>query len=238
MQTNEASIFLFIASIIIGLLIAMNMNLGKGSKLLGVEEYEVAYNERIKLQGEIYNLQEQYLELTDKVNDFEMNSKSNKDILGDITEELKKNRIVLGKVPVKGEGVKITLSDAPEVMFGGNYTRGMLVHDTDLVMVINDLRNAGAEAIAINDQRIVFNSSGICWGPSIRLDGVNVIGPFYITAIGNKDVLKSFLDTQKNQVKELKTRKCYVEVETSPEIVIPAYNSSTENKYILPYKEK
>ncbi|WP_017415675.1 DUF881 domain-containing protein [Clostridium tunisiense] len=238
MQTNEASIFLFIASIIIGLLIAMNMNLGKGSKLLGVEEYEVAYNERIKLQGEIYNLQEQYLELTDKVNDFEMNSKSNKDILGDITEELKKNRIVLGKVPVKGEGVKITLSDAPEVMFGGNYTTGMLVHDTDLVMVINDLRSAGAEAIAINDQRIVFNSSGICWGPSIRFDGVNVIGPFYITAIGNKDVLKSFLDTQKNQVKELKTRKCYVEVETSPEIIIPAYNSSTENKYILPYKEK
>jgi len=39
-------------------------------------------------------------------------------------------------------------------------------------------------------------------------------------------------------VKELKLRKCYVEVETSSEITIPAYNGSLENKYLLPYVEK
>lgn len=238
MQTNEASIFLFIASIIIGLLIAMNMDLSKGGKLLDVEQYETAYNERIKLQGEIYNLQEQYNEITGKVSKFEDNPGNHKDILKDITEELKRNRLMLGKVPVKGEGVKITLNDAPEATFGGVYDRKMVVHDTDLAKVINDLRNAGAEAIAINDHRVLFNSSAICWGAPIRFDGVNVVGPFYITAIGNKDVIKNFLDTQKNQVKELKLRKCYVEVETSSEITIPAYNGSLENKYLLPYVEK
>lgn len=238
MQTNEASIFLFIASIIIGLLIAMNMDLSKGGKLLDVEQYETAYNERIKLQGEIYNLQEKYDELTGKVSKIEDNPGNHKDILKDITDELKRNRLMLGKIAVKGEGVKVTLNDAPEATFGGKYDERMVVHDSDLAKVINDLRNAGAEAIAINDHRVVFNSSAICWGAPIRFDGVNVVGPFYITAIGNKDVIKNFLDTQKNQVKELKLRKCYVEVETSSEIIIPAYNSSLENKYLLPYVEK
>lgn len=234
MQTNEANIFLFIASIIIGLLIAMNMDLGKGAMLLDVEQYEVAYSERNKLQGEISGLQKEYLELQNKVNGFDTNSKNQNDVLKEITDELKRNRIILGSVPVIGEGIKITLNDAPEVMFGGDYTNSMLVHDKDLVRVINDLRNAGAEAIAINDHRIVFNSAGLCWGTTIDFDGIKVIAPFYITAIGNKNVLENFLETQENQVKQLKMRKCYVEVESLSELIIPAYNGSLENKYLFP----
>jgi uncharacterized protein YlxW (UPF0749 family) len=238
MQTNEANIFLFIASIIIGLLIAMNMDLGKGAILLDVEQYEVAYTERNKLQNEISDLQEEYLNLTDKVSGFDENSKDENDILLEITEELKRNRILLGVVPVKGEGIKITLNDAPEVMFGGDYTSSMLVHDKDLVRVINDLRNAGAEAIAVNDHRIVYNSAGLCWGATIDFDGIRVIAPFYITAIGNKNVLQNFLETQDNQVKKLKMRKCYVEMETFSELTIPAYNGSIESKYLFPGIDK
>lgn len=238
MQTNEANIFLFIGSIIIGLLIAMNMDLGKGAMLLDVEQYEAAYTERSVLQGEISNLQEEYLDLQSKINSFTTNSKDQHDILGDITEELIQNRVMLGSVPVKGEGIRITLNDAPEVMFGGNYTNSMLVHDSDVLKVVNDLRNAGAEAIAINDHRVTYDASILCWGTTIDIEGIQVIAPFYITAIGNKNVLENFMQTQDNQVKKLKARKCYVEIETLPEVTIPAYNGSFENKYLLPATEK
>jgi len=235
MQTNEANVFLFIASIIIGLLIAMNVDLGNKKNLfLDVEQYETAYNERGKLQNDISDLQEQYMDLTRKINKFESSSKNQYSVVNEISEELKNNRLILGGLPVKGEGIKITLNDAPEVMFGGIYNGSMLIHDTDLVKVINDLRNAGAEAIAVNDHRIIYNSSGLCWGPTINFDGIKVIAPFYITAIGNKNVLNNYLETQDNTIKRLQARKCYVEIEVLPEVNIPAYNGSFSTEFALP----
>lgn len=238
MQTNEANIFLFIASIIIGLLIAMNMDLGKGSAFLDVGQYEQAYTERSELQNDISDLQKQYEELYNKVNKFEESSQKNYTILEDISEELKNNRLQLGLDPVKGEGIKLTLSDAPEVMYGGNYSSSMLIHDKDLIKVLNDLKNAGAEAIAVNDHRIVFNSAGTCVGAAIGIKGIKVIGPFYITAIGNKNVLKNFIETQDNHIKQLKARKCFVELDTLSEVVIPAYNGNLTTNYLLPAVEK
>ncbi len=238
MQTNEANIFLFIASIIIGLLISMNMDLGKGSVFLDVGQYEQAYTERNNLQSEISDLQKQYMDLNNKINKFEESTHSQYTILEDITEELMNNRLQLGLDPVKGEGIKLTVNDAPEVMYGGKYSSSMLIHDKDLIRVINDLKNAGAEAIAVNDHRIIFNSAGTCVGAAIGIKGIKVIGPFYITAIGNKNVLKNFIETQDNHVKQLKARKCYVELETLSEVTIPAYNGSLTTKYILPTVEK
>ena len=71
----------------------------------------------------------------------------------------------------------------------------------DLLMVINDLRAAGAEAIAINGYRIIGSTDGLCAGPTIEIDGIKIIAPFYITAIGNQNVIKSFLENQQNRVK-------------------------------------
>lgn len=233
MRVNEANIFLFIATIIIGILIAMNINLGGQTKFLDVEQYQKAYDDRTKLQTEISNLEDEYFELDRKINKYERGSESDNEIRKEMTEELNENKLALGLSPVVGDGVKITLSDSPKATeLGAKVPWFMLVHDWDLSRVINDLRTAGAEAIAINGHRIIGSTSSLCAGPTIEIGGIKVIAPFYITAIGNQDVIRSFLENQENHMKTLKARDCYVEIEPVYDEKLPAYNGELQSEYL------
>jgi len=228
MRFNEANIFLFIATIIIGILIAMNINLGDQTKFLDVEQYQEAYDDRIKLQTEISNLEDEYFELDKKINKYEKASETDYEIRKEMSNELKENELVLGLTPVFGDGVKITLNDAPGIYSNSN----MLIHDWDLLRVINDLRTAGAEAIAINGYRIIGSTSSLCAGPTIEMGGIKIIAPFYITAIGNQDVIRNFLENQENHVKALKVRNCFVEIESVYNEKLPAYNGELKSEYL------
>lgn len=232
MRINEANIFLFIATIIIGILIAMNLNLSGKVKFLGLEQYQKAYNERTKLQSQISDLEKQYDELTDKINSYERFSRNIDEIVDDMETELSYNELALGLTPVRGDGIRITLDDSPEFKVGGKYTPSMLIHNIDVVKVINDLRSAGAEAIMINNQRVIYDSYANCGGATIEIDDVKLISPFYITAIGNQEVLEKFIEVQENHVKMLNFRMCTVNVELVYDVEIPAYNGKLDINYM------
>jgi len=233
MRVNEANIFLLIATIIIGILIAMNVNLGGKTKFLDVEQYQKAYDSRTKLQNEISNLEDQYVETNDKINKYERSSISEDEVRKEMIGEISKNKLALGLLPVVGNGVKITLNDAPEAtILGQDVPLYMLIHDSDLTMVVNDLRAAGAEAIAINGYRIIGSTAGLCAGATVEIDGIKIIAPFYITAIGNQDVIKSFLENQQNHLKSLKVRSCYVDIESVYDEKLPAYNGELKSEYL------
>ncbi|MGL4730991.1 MAG: DUF881 domain-containing protein [Clostridium sp.] len=238
MRNNEATIFVFIASIIVGLLISMNIEIGDNTRYLDMEQYEDAYNEKANLHRDILALQEELNTLEKKINKYEESSHYTSEVMTEINKELTNNKLILGNSKVEGEGIKITLNDAPQVGFGQEYTNDMLIHDKDIIRVINELRNAGAEAVAVNDYRVVYNSYGFCAGSNINLSGIKIVAPFYITAIGNKDVMENYIETQENHVKKLKRRECYVEVETLSHIEIPPYNGSLESQYLSEAIEK
>ena len=231
MRINEANIFLFIATIIIGILIAMNLNLSGKMRFLDLEQYQKAYNERTKIQSQISDLSEQYRELREKIEGYQEFNKDIDEVVAKMEEELHSNEMALGLTAVKGDGIKITLDDSSEVKVGGKYTNSMLIHNTDVIKVINDLRNAGAEAIMVNNQRVVFDSSAICVGATIEVNDIKIINPFYITAIGNQNVLEKFLESQDNHVKTLISRKCTVNVELVYDVEIPAYTGKMDNNY-------
>ena len=67
----------------------------------------------------------------------------------------------------------------------------LLVHDIDLIRLVNELKNAGAEAISVNDQRIVTNTSIECEGSVIKVNGVKIGAPFEIKAIGLPELLSN-----------------------------------------------
>lgn len=233
MRINEANIFLFIATVLIGILISMNLNLDDKVKYLDVEQYKVAYNERLKLQSEIGNLQDKYDELNTKLNKYKRSSAHSYEVMDEMREEVKNNKFALGLVPVQGSGVTITLNDSPEVATG-KYTSLMLIHDGDVMRVINDLRNAGAEAISINGYRIVYSSSQRCAGPVINQDGKKISAPFTITAIGNKEAIEAYLKTQENHVKTLELRRCFVDIEPVYDVKLPAYTGSLPIEFSKP----
>jgi uncharacterized protein YlxW (UPF0749 family) len=85
---------------------------------------------------------------------------------------------------VTGPGVRITVDDAPD---------GTLVRDRYLRPVVNGLWEAGAEAIAVNGNRLTSRSAIRNSGIAIRVNNRSLSPPYVITAIGNKNTLQADL---------------------------------------------
>ncbi|MEH7353022.1 DUF881 domain-containing protein [Neobacillus drentensis] len=138
-------------------------------------------------------LQKELKQKQDKVLKNEKDLAKEAQVFLNIAEDTEKYRMFLGKVKVKGKGVKITLSDGaydPKEDNVNNY----LVHEHHVFKVVNELYISGAAAVAINGQRLTSHSYIICNGPVITVDGVPHPAPFIITAIGEPDVLSSALN--------------------------------------------
>ncbi|MBO0959201.1 DUF881 domain-containing protein [Neobacillus sp. MM2021_6] len=139
-----------------------------------------------KLQRELNQKQEEVLK-----NEKDLSKEAQ--VFLNLAEDAEKYRMYLGKVKVKGKGVKITLSDGaydPKESNINNY----LVHEHHVFKVVNELYISGAVAIAINGQRLTSHSYIVCNGPVITVDGVPYPAPFVISAIGEPDVLSSALN--------------------------------------------
>lgn len=226
MRNNEANIFLFAASIIIGILIAMNISFSKGTttSFLSSSQYQDAYNYKIQLYSEISSLVNEYNTYDQKLEKYKVIEKSKASITDEVNKELAENNKILGKVPVQGQGLIIILNDADSKYFDNTFDdQFRLVHNTDIIQVMNDLRNGGAEAISINNQRIVDSSEIYCSGPFLRINGVKIAAPFTIHAIGNKEVLYDYMMSNENYLKSLILRKINVDVNKSDMVKVSAF---------------
>ena len=93
-----------------------------------------------------------------------------------IEKEIKEINKVIGFSEVTGEGIILNLEDShikASTYLGDSMD--LLIHDLDLLYVVNELKNAGAEAISINDQRIVSTTAIECDGNVVKINGVKVI---------------------------------------------------------------
>ena len=108
-------------------------------------------------------------------------------------QELKENNMILGNTDVTGEGVEIVLADAVNISRSLSAS-DQIIHYGDIQDVVNELRNAGAEAIEVNGQRIVNTSAITCEGNIIKINGERIGSPFTIKAIGSKDLLYGALE--------------------------------------------
>ena len=231
MKNNEATIFVFIASIIIGILISMNIGFKGKSDFLDVKQYDQAYNERTKLYSELNSLKEQYHSTSVKLKKYDTGDEKTLQVSKEIKKEVINNNLIIGNSDVSGQGVKITLEDGVD-SFDNNVTMSQLIHDSDIVQVINDLRNAGAEAISVNGIRVIYNNWGLCAGSNIDLNGVKIVTPFYISAIGNKDVMYNYLTLEQTHTALLQSSDVKIKIIKSNSINILAYNGNVVYKYM------
>lgn len=229
MKNNEATIFIFIASIAIGILISMNISFKNVNvrNFLNAKQYQEALNEKNKLFSELSNLKEKYNDYHGKLGKYEDTLKNEKEIREELEKEIFQNKLQLGTIAVQGPGLRIVLNDADKELFqGGTYEENQrrLIHNTDLIQVINDLKNAGAEAIALNGQRITNLSDVYCDGPLMGVNnGVKLVAPFYIDVIGDKASIKEYMLKNDNYLQILIFRKIYVDIQEKDEVIIPAY---------------
>lgn len=157
-------------------------------------------------------------------------STENNSDLGKKEEAIKKGNKMIGMTEVTGPGVIITLSDSKKDTSTALNISDLIVHDGDVLSVINELKNAGAEAISINDQRLVPTSSITCGGNIIEINGEKVGAPFVIKAIGLPEQLAA-LSRPGGYLEYLKRDTVEAELKKSNNMTIPKYTGVITYKY-------
>lgn len=147
----------------------------------------------------------------------------------EILSELEAARMIAGVVAVEGPGIVVSMEDSRNAA-GNADVANYIVHEQDVRLVVNELRAAGAEAISINGQRLVSNSSIRCVGPTIIVNGIKSAAPFVVTAIGNPDTLESALNMPGGV---LQTLQDFVQISVAKKerVLLPAYVGDSKTKH-------
>lgn len=108
------------------------------------------------------------------------------------SQQLQDGRMNAGLNPVTGPGLRVTLDDAQHK--GTNEDSQLyLIHEAYIRLLVNILWSGGAEAIAVNGQRVSGITEIFCSGPYIQINGTRQVPPYVIEAIGDSRNLQSVL---------------------------------------------
>ncbi|MEU0358397.1 DUF881 domain-containing protein [Streptomyces cyaneofuscatus] len=115
--------------------------------------------------------------------------------------------LLSGATPVQGPGVKLVVDDAKNTDQGGGGPRESSsfsdtgrVRDRDMQRVVNGLWESGAEAIAINGQRLTALSAIRAAGDAILVDNRPLVPPYTVLAVGDgKSLAAAFRDSADGQ---------------------------------------
>ncbi|MCX7571611.1 DUF881 domain-containing protein [Tumebacillus sp. DT12] len=132
------------------------------------------------LEGDIEKLRKELYEFEKQA------TQAGNNVPPEVRDDLTKYKIMAGVLPVKGPGISFTVTDSIK---DGQTTNLLITHDSDLRMMVNEMFIGGAEAIAINDQRITTTSGIICIGPIVMINGVKVSPPFEFKAVGQAQTM-------------------------------------------------
>ena len=134
-------------------------------------------------------------------------------------------------VPLEGEGVIVRMDDSTKPAKAGENPNLHVIHDDDLLRVVNELRAAGAEAIAINGQRLTGTSEIRCAGPTLSVNNVRSSAPFEIRAIGDKKSLENALRMRGGVAETLGVWGIQLDIKASNDVYIPPYRGSIRQSY-------
>ena len=221
---------MFAISLILGIILVTQMR--TKSNVLGTvnsDEKTVELNEELaKLNLEKNRLRDE-LELLKKENrENEEVYKDAEEELLRLKEELEVQKIISGYYDVKGPGTIITIDADP------NTYLSLASSHQFILALISYLNNAGVEAISINGQRYTNYTEIVPVLEYINVNGVAMVLPLEIKAIGDTSTIKSSLYFVGGIVSQLNQIGYTIETEDSDEIFIQRYDGEKQFKYAVP----
>ncbi len=191
----------------------------------------------LDIQDELKKLREEVGKLrseNDKLQNAMSRESGQTRLLNDSLKEIKR---FAGLTEVVGPGLIITLRDTNPKP--GELVNDSIIHDTDVVKVVNELWNAGAEAIAVNNIRVVIGTNFRCVGSTILVDSQKIASPVVVQAIGEPKTLNGAMELPGGILAEIRsTDPKMVELQQMKEMKLPAYSGSTTKRYLTEPKEK
>lgn len=238
MKKNSGLIVLGILALFIGLILSIQLRTTAGGDqgglvpLVKLRGYE-AELKMVKDEKEI--VVQELMELEDRLNAIEGEKAEEDEFINGLVSDLEKYKMSTGVLDVHGPGILITIKD-PIVTDEYEQDFSVIMYNYDLLLsLVNKLKEAGAEAISINEQRIMATTEVSMAGSNVNINGTPTAPPYYVKAIGNPDTLHDALNIRSGIVDTMKIKyNLIVSTEKKEDLVITRHTGAIKFKNAKP----
>lgn len=190
---------------------------------------ETELKELLASYKEKYSETEQELsDIRTKIDEYKREDKSEEDAVALLEEEVNQANMSLGNTNVKGEGIIITMEN--NIRY--DERESSIIKSSDIISLLNELKLAGAEAISVNDERIVTNSDVFDVGNFVCINGQRTTSPYVIKAIGDRKHLEAALTIKEGFIDTYTNNDYIINIEDHEEITIKKYEGEMTLNYV------
>ncbi len=229
-------ITLFLALVSLGFLVAAQLRSETPRVRYTSQERAPLIETALDLQTRQKALQAQILDLRSRITTAEVATQGSGALATQLNAALFQARLSAGLTALEGNGLVVQLEDAPQI----SQTAGsadLLVTGRDVRTVVEELWLAGAEAVAVNDERVVSTTSILDIGGSLLVNSAYVAPPYQVKAVGPAD-LYTRLAASASWVDYVATRAgqngVRIAIAQPASLIIPAYAGSVTIRYAQP----
>lgn len=176
----------------------------------------------------------QLLEYMDELNGYREEADASKVL----SQQLSKAELLAGQTDLEGPGVIVTLTENTNKSITDPNIEDFMIHDADLLRLINELFDADAEAISINNERLIATSEIRCAGSTVSVNNRRYAAPFVIKAIGDPDNLESALKMPGGIVDLLSMFNVNIDIKKQDKLTVERFSGTIENKYAQPVQKE
>lgn len=226
-------------ALVFGLLLSLQLNSSSPAasvlSLDGRDRTETAIH---RLEEEQKTLKARIGQLRQELAAYQQDTAATTGLLEEIGAELDRQKAMAGLVAAHGPGLEVTLDDSRrQAIPPGADPSAYIVHEYDLRDVVNLLWTAGAEGIAVNEERVVGTTSIYCAGSTVMVNDTRLSPPYIVRAIGDPNRLEDYLRNPSHlvEVKDKARRNGLIfQFHHSTTVRLPAYQGSFTLRYAQP----
>lgn len=176
----------------------------------------------------------QVLQLKDDIAGFKEEAVSSSGYSNVLAKQLERAELLAGLTAVEGSGIIVTMRDSRAPNTNNIDPSRYIVHDLDILWVINELRDAGAEAIQLNGDRIVSTTEIRCAGSTVSVNNNRYAEPFEITAIGESSNMENALLMRDGVYDTLRGYGIDITIKKANKVTVNPYRGNFNFKYAIP----
>lgn len=228
---------LCVALLALGFLIAAQLQSETPRTSYTSQERQPLVETALGLQTQQEALKQRILDLRSHIGVLEGQSEGNADAVRQLNAELELARIAAGLTGLHGSGLVIQLEDSTDAVPPGANATDYRVNADDVRTVVRELWLAGAEAVAVNSERVTGSTAILDIGGSVLVNSAYLAPPYQVSAIGPSDLYQtmsaapSFIGFVRARAEAFGIKISFAQ---PPDVTVPAFAGSLNLRYAQP----
>ena len=233
----QRQLVLLVPALLFGLLVSLQWRTQSERSELTVRYNAPLTDAASALQNEQNGLKAQLTDLRARLDEIQRNAGTQSGTAHELQTRIEQLKARAGLTDRTGDGVVVQLDDSHATGVASKDLDKSICHSTDLTDIVNTAWRGGADAVAVNDERMVNSSSVYCVGSTIMVNGTLMSPPFSVAVIGPQNALLAAYDDP-TQLSDIKQRRNVqglgFTVRRASAIHVPAYSGALNIRYAQP----